>query len=131
MEISGYLALLVAIVISRFINEKGYRVLKDDEKLRLMDGFSKTRAYSMIPVLILIGGYYLLMTKSSLDRRLITVIYFSLLIAFVLLRSIMNQKKMKSLNLPAEYRKCFTISQIISLIGVAWFFFAVFGMKLA
>lgn len=53
MEMSGFVALLAAIVASRFINESGYRKLEPEQKLRLMDGFSRTRAYSMIPLLTL------------------------------------------------------------------------------
>ena len=60
MEISGFIALLLAVLASRIINERGYRHLSSEEKVTLMDGFSKTRAYSMIPIIILIGGYYLL-----------------------------------------------------------------------
>jgi hypothetical protein len=130
MEISGYIALIAAIIVSRIINERGYRVLSDEEKVRLMDGFSKTRAYSLIPLLILIGGYYFLMTKTDLHKGVISIGYFGLLIAFVIIRSIMNHKKMKTLGLPDSYRRMFTISQVVSLIGVAWFFYALFGTKL-
>lgn len=129
MEISGYIALFAAIIISRIINERGYRVLSDEEKVRLMDGFSKTRAYSLIPLLVLIGGYCFLMTKTSMDRGVLSIGYFGLLIAFVVIRSVMNHKKMKALDLPDSYRRMFTISQLVSLVGVAWFFYALFGAK--
>ncbi|MEM9478728.1 MAG: hypothetical protein AAGA58_03600 [Verrucomicrobiota bacterium] len=130
MEFSGYIALFAAIIVSRIINERGYRVLSDEEKVRLMDGFSKARAYSLIPLLILIGGYYFLMTKSDLNRGMLSIGYFVLLIGFVVIRSVMNHKKMKTLDLPDSYRRMFTISQVVSLIGVAWFFYALFGTKL-
>jgi hypothetical protein len=55
---------------------------------------------------------------------------FGLLIAFVILRSVMNHKKMKTLDLPDSYRRMFLISQVISLVGVAWFFYALYGAKL-
>ncbi len=130
MEISGFIALFVAVIVSRIINERGYRALNDEEKIRLMDGFSKTRAYSMIPLLVLIGGYYLLMSKTDIDKSILSTGYFGLLIAFVVVRSVMNHKKLVSMKLPEIYRRYFTISQIVSLVGVAWFFYTVFAKKL-
>ncbi|MFM8398400.1 MAG: hypothetical protein ACKOAH_11285 [Pirellula sp.] len=65
---SGFVALLAAIVASRFINESGYRKLEPDQKLRLMDGFSRTRAYSMIPLLALVGAFWFFMTSTDIDR---------------------------------------------------------------
>ena len=75
MEFSGYIALFAGVIVSRIINERGYRILSNEEKVRLMDGFSKARAYSLIPLLLLIGAYYLLMTKTALDKG-----YFRLVI---------------------------------------------------
>jgi hypothetical protein len=90
MEFSGYIALIAAIVISRIINERGYRLLSNEEKIRLMDGFSKSRAYSLIPLLVLIVGYCLFITKTDLNKGLVSLGYFGLLIAFVIVRSVMN-----------------------------------------
>lgn len=123
MEFSGYLALIAAIVISRIIHERGYRLLSNEEKIRLMDGFSKSRAYSLIPLLVLIGGYYLLITKTDLDKGAVSFGYFAILIAYTLTRSVMNQRKLSALDMPTGYRRAFLISQIVSLLGVAWFFY--------
>jgi hypothetical protein len=129
MEISGFIALLVAMIVGRIISERGYRTLNSEEKVRLMDGFSKTRAYSMIPILILIGAYYLLMTKTDFDKTMISIGYFSLLIVYIIFRSIMSHKKLSSMDLPATCRRYFTISQTVSLVGVAWFFYTIFAKK--
>lgn len=94
-----------------------------------MDGFSKSRAYSLIPLLGLIGGYGLLATKTDISQKMLSTAYFSLLIAFVVVKSLLNQRKMTALNLPAAYRRCFTIAQVVSLIGVAWFFYTIFDAK--
>lgn len=124
------IVLLAAIMISRIIHERGFRVLSDEEKVRLMDGFSKARSFSLIPLLVLIGGYYVLMTKADLDKGALSMGYLGLLIAFVVIRSIMNYQKMKTLDLPDSYRRMFTISQVVSLIGVAYFFYAILGANI-
>ena len=127
MQMSGFVALLVAVVVGRLLNERAYRTLGSEEKLRLMDGFSKTRAYSMIPLLVLIGGYWYLATQTSLNKLTLSVVYFVLLIVYVVVRSVWNQVKLAQLEMPADYQRKFTITQVVSLLGVAWFFFAMFS----
>ncbi len=127
MQLSGFVVLLIAVVVGRLLNERAYRTLDSEEKLRLMDGFSKTRAYSMLPLLLLIGGYWYLMTQTPLDRLTLNVVYFVLLIIYVVARSVWNQMKLVQLEMPSNYQRKFTITQVVSLLGVAWFFFAMFS----
>lgn len=126
MQISGFIVLLAAIVISRIISERGYRALNSDQKLRLMDGFSSTRMYSLVPLLVLIAGFWYLTTKTEINKQLVTTAYFGLLILYVVVRTILNQRKLLSLEMPPEYRRMFMIAQAVSLVGVAWFFFTIF-----
>lgn len=123
MELSGFVALLAAIVVSRFINESGYRKLEPDQKLRLMDGFSRTRAYSMIPLLALAGAFWFLMKRTEIDRNLVSVAYFGLLFAYIVARIFLNQRKLAQLEMPDHYKKTFTIAQVVSFCGIAWMFF--------
>jgi hypothetical protein len=123
MQISGVVAILVAIVISRIVNERGYRQLTPEEKLRLMDGFSRSRAFSMLPALGIIGAYWLLLTKTAMSRHFLTVAYFGALVVYVVLHGVYNQRKMAQLDLPASYRKNYLLSQAISFAGIAWFFY--------
>ena len=126
MQFSGFIALLVAIVISRFINERGYRTLEPDQKLRLMDGFSATRMYSMVPLLVLVAAFWFLVTKTDVNKQVVTIAYFGLLAIYVVVRTILNQKKLTTLEMPQQYRRSFMIAQAISLVGFAWFFYTVF-----
>ena len=126
MQFSGFIALLVAIVISRFINERGYRALEPDQKLRLMDGFSATRMYSMVPLLVLVAAFWFLVTKTDVNKQVVTIAYFGLLAIYVVVRTILNQKKLTTLEMPQQYRRSFMIAQAISLVGFAWFFYTVF-----
>lgn len=126
MQISGFIALLAAIGVSRFISERGYRGLDSEQKLRLMDGFSSTRMYSMIPLLVLVAGFWYLTAETEISKQLVTTAYFGLLIVYVVARTILNQRKLLSLEMPPEYRRTFMIAQAVSLVGVAWFFFTVF-----
>ena len=125
MAISGIVALLVSMVLSRIINERGYRTLSADQKVRLMDGFSAQRAYSLIPMVVLVGAYFLLSTKTSLDPTMLAGGYFVLLVVYVVVRGVLNHRKMKSLEMPDIYRRYFMISQALSVLGFAWFAFTI------
>ncbi|MEO9595331.1 hypothetical protein [Rhodopirellula bahusiensis] len=123
MQISGFIALLGSMVVSRFITERSFRELDPEQKLRLMDGFSSTRMYSMIPFFLLIAGFWLLMTQTDVDRQTVTAMYFVLLIIIVVLKTVFNQRKLRSLEMPAEYQRKYMVAQAVSLTGVAWFIF--------
>ena len=126
MQMSGFVALLGAIVASRLISERGYRKLDAEQKVRLMDGFSTARAYSMIPLLLLIVGFWFLSSQTSIDKQYLTIGYFGLLIVYVIARVILNQRKIAQLDLPADYNRTFTMAQVVSFLGIAWFFFTMF-----
>lgn len=125
MEISGYIVLLCAVVLSRYLTETSFRALDDQDKLRLMNGFSRSRAFGLVPILIIIGLYFYLIRNSEFDRDLITVAYFATLALYVLVRLVMNQRKLTALAMPPAYRRGFLFAQLISFIGVAWCFFAI------
>jgi hypothetical protein len=126
MQISGFIVLLTGIILSRTINERGYRKLNAEQKIRLMDGFSTTRAYSMIPLLLLIAAFWFLNSETNIDKQILTAGYFGLLLVYIIARVVLNQRKIAQLELPGEYTRMFTLAQVVSFIGVAWFFFAMF-----
>lgn len=125
MQISGFIVLLAAVIVSRVISERGYRDLDSNQKLRLMDGFSSTRMYSLIPLLALVAGFWYLMTKTEINKQLATTAYFGLLLVYVVVRTILNQRKLLTLDMPPKYRRMFMGAQAASLVGVAWFFYTV------
>ncbi|MBL8892806.1 MAG: hypothetical protein JNL67_22710 [Planctomycetaceae bacterium] len=91
-----------------------------------MDGFSSTRMYSMVPLLVLVGGFWFLTTKTELDKPLITAAYFGLLIIYVVICTVLNQRKLIVLDMPVPYQRMFMTAQAVSLVGFAWFFYTVF-----
>ncbi len=126
MQKSGFVAIIGAIIISRIISERGFRRLSDEEKVRLMDGFSAIRAYSMIPILLLIGAYWFIATRTVVSQQYLTIGYFGLFITYVVALAFLNQHKLHQLGLPSNYRRAFTIAQAIRFLGIAWFFFTIF-----
>jgi hypothetical protein len=126
MEASAFVVFLAAVVVSRMISERGYRTLESEDKLRLMDGFSKKRMYSMLPLLALIGLYWYFSTQTELGGPILTIAYFGLLILYVVVNALINNQILKRLEMPESYCRSFSIAQVISFLGVAWFFYAIF-----
>jgi hypothetical protein len=121
---SGFVVLLGTLVVSRILHEKGYRRLDPEQKIRLMDGFSATRAYGLIPLVLLIAAYWLLMSQTEVDKSLLTIAYFASLIAYLGIRAFLTQRKLDQLAMPAPYRNSYTAAQTVSFVGLAWFLFA-------
>ncbi|MGK7928117.1 MAG: hypothetical protein AB4290_23225, partial [Spirulina sp.] len=103
------------------LNELAYRKLNAEEKIRLMDGFSALRMFYMIPLFILFGIYFLLITFTNLSLQYLAYGYFIFYILIVFFLAFLSQKTLSKLGLPSNYRWMFTVAQIISLIGIAWF----------
>ena len=61
--------------------------------------------------------------RAKLDPQLLSLGYFGLILAWIIVRTGLNQRKLRELDLPAAYRQRFLISQAISLGGFAWFCF--------
>src|SRR5690606_29626403 len=124
MEVSGYVVLLGSVVVARILNERGYRQLNDAQKLRLMNGFSAMRTYSLIPLLLLIGALCGLSSLPKVEWNLLAIGYFGGHITYIVVLAVYNHRRMLSLEMPENYRRTFTLSRIISFGGFAWFFFA-------
>jgi hypothetical protein len=129
MEASGFVALLVAMAASRIINERAMRSLTPEQKVRLIDGFSGARAYSLIPLVLLVGAFWLLSSRPEVDKKYLAIGYFSLLILFVIVQVAFSQRKLGQLDLPQNYRRMFSLAQVVSCLGAAWFFFVMATMS--
>jgi len=125
MEMSGLPVLLGAMIASRVIRERGYKQLTNEEKVELMDAFSNARMLSLAPLLVLIGGFWLLRSHTSIAPWALNAGYFILLFAYCLGLTWLYNAKVAKLNVSEKFRLNFTLSQVVSGVGVAWFFFTV------
>ena len=123
MEVSGILVFLGSVVVSRLLNERGYRKLDKEQKLRLMDGFSSVRAYSILPIVVILLVYWLLVTKTELNRAVLSYGYFAVLLLHMVGRTVFDQQKMSRLEMPREYQRVYALSQGITFSGLTWFLF--------
>ena len=118
---SGYVALFLAVVVSRVLTDKANKCLSDEERLKLKEGVWKNLIYSLIVLFVLVGGFFLVLKNVEIERRTLTNAYFSILLAFLLARIVFNHARMEKLELNESYRKFTNFAQIASFLGVAWF----------
>lgn len=121
IQMSGYVALFLAVVVSRVLTDKANKCLSDEERLKLKEGVWKNLIYSLIVLFVLVGGFFLVLKNVEIERRTLTNAYFSILLAFLLARIVFNHARMEKLELNKSYRKFTNFAQIASFLGVAWF----------
>lgn len=121
IQMSGYVALFLAVVVSRVLTDKANKCLSDEERLKLKEGVWKNLIYSLIVLFVLVGGFFLVLKNVEIERRTLTNAYFSILLAFLLARIVFNHARMEKLELNESYRKFTNFAQIASFLGVAWF----------
>ena len=119
--------MVATVIIANFLNRRAFNILSPEEQHRLLCDFTSARRYSMIPVFVIVVIYLILLIQTKIDRTLLSIGFFSALFLVVVFRSIWNHVQLVRLEMPPEYRSRYTIVQIVSMFGIAWFFFAMFG----
>lgn len=114
---------LVLIVVSRYFSEKGLKSLTDEQKSALIDEFSKMRIFVLIPIITLVGLYFLILKYFRQHYFIATIVYFVAIIAYLIGNNIFIYFKLKKLDLSDEYRKQYIIAQSLRYIGIVIFLF--------
>lgn len=117
--------LLIPVVISRLIMEKAMEKLEGEMKLKLLDAFSRQRKYRLYFIVPIILVYFLALKYFSEQAVIIVVTVAIIYMAYFLIRSVLNYKKLSFLAVPDSYRKAFLIASITVLVG-----FTGFGIQL-
>jgi hypothetical protein len=115
----GFVALLLAIVVSRMLAERAYRVLSDDEKLRLMDGFSTFRTYSTLPALAIVLLMFGLPPVLPGSEAWIGVGGIGLLVVVSIVLHFVVVRILGRLNLPPRYVRGYLVSRHVAHLGLA------------
>ena len=99
----GFIILFCCVALSRVVSEKGLRKLSAEQKVRLLDSFSKMRMYYTIPLIVLLGIFFFL----EYQFKELSFYWFwgfiVIIIAFQLTTTYVIVKKLKSINMSLEY----------------------------
>lgn len=114
----GIISFLIAVIVSRILNEKAMKKLSQEDKARLIDSFSGMRAYGFIPVVLIIIIYFLIVEFTAIDGAVLHIGYIVLLLLFIIGMQSFIYNKLTKLNFPKEYIKVFNVSRIIYFVGI-------------
>lgn len=114
----GVIVLLVAVLGSRFINERGLQTLTAEEKTRVLDAFSAQRKYSLLPMIAVIGLAF------AFPGRLPLWALMSALLVYIVGYSIVGIRKMHAIGLPNACIRYYRIGLATQIGGLLFYFAA-------
>ena len=119
----GFIVLLVAIFISRIINERALKKLSSDEKSKLLDNTANQRIYNLGVMIALIALYFFGVQRFPQYGLALTFAFVSLAVLFSLSLAFINYSKFQRLNLPTEYITQFLLSLGVQYAGLIFYIF--------
>lgn len=117
---------IITIILSRVINEKATKELSEKKKIELIDEFSSMRIYNIVPIFLIIGGFYYAVENTKINSEQLFYAYYFSLILYVLISQTYVYKKLIKLDFPKTYVQKFVFSRIILFVGVAFLFYDLF-----
>ncbi len=109
---------LLTVFLSRFLAERALRLLTPEQKLSLIDGFSGMRAYSMIPIVLLIGVFFALTRYIPSAADLWLTGYWIALALYVVVSFFYTRRRLIDLGLPRDYLQLHTVARAVRLVGL-------------
>jgi len=104
----GLAAFFIGLIASRILSERALRLLTPDEKLRLLDSFSRLRAFGSIPLVIIV---FIFFSISSFPPRFALPAFFgawALLGGFIAWQQFFVQRRLRELSISETYRAAYS-----------------------
>lgn len=113
---------LACIVISRILAERALRTLSPEEKVRLVDGFSGMRAYSLLPAVVIVVAALAVPQFFPGAPGWSPLLGLGLVAAYMVGVHFFIARKLARLRLPADYIQRFLFARHLGNAGVAVLF---------
>jgi len=120
MELTNNITIVifvVTILLSRYINSKAIKKLSMEKKAELIDTFSGFSVWSIVPLLVIIGGFYF-----AVDYMGNYLLYLALLllvsVIYVVALQVYIYKKLKNMDYPMSYIKQYILSVVVRFVGL-------------
>jgi len=118
----AFLALLISIFISRFIQINAFKNLADEDKGKVLSkGIMQLSQVSLIFSIILIGAFYVCINKYPESATKLTSSFFIMLIIQRIIVYLFARKRMVLNNVPESYLTKYFLAWLVTTIGVALF----------
>ena len=118
----GLMLLLLGLFGSRLLSERATKLLSSDEKLVLLDSFSRIRVFGTLPLIIMI---FALFGMTYLPRVWLWPAYFgacALLALYFAIMHIIISRRLTKLGISASYRTAYNRARLVSYSGFLAFF---------
>lgn len=117
LSLIGLILFFVGYIINRFVMTGATNRLSDADKLKIFEVFSKKNNYTMIFLLTIVVVYFGTIQYFPYLMFQITIVYLAVYIFYLIFRFITNHKKLKEMEMPADYIKSFVTSYSIFGLG--------------
>jgi hypothetical protein len=121
--------LFAAIILSKIISEKALKQLSPEQKISILDSFSKMRMYNLIPLVLILGFFFFAEKIFHFNGFIPYILFLVAILSFMMVIQVVSLKKLKTLQLPDKYMKKYFSSQLIILLGfIAWIGISIFPL---
>lgn len=121
----GMIVFFGCIVASRYLGERAFRRLDDAQKLRLLNTFSGMRAFSMVPLLAIMGVMwgipYLLPSVVGIERWC-AIAGMVLMLLYLVAMHFWVKRRLNAVELPPANTREFLIARHVGSLGVVLLF---------
>ncbi len=114
-------AALALLILSRWLNERALKQISADQKAALVDLFSGQRTWNYGLVLVLIIGYWLLVSTQVIDAFAASMAYLGFTLLLMSGSSLLTYRKLKAANMDEGYIKNYLISSGVRLLAIVVF----------
>lgn len=118
--------LLVAILVSRVINERAMKKLPDDKRLGLIDLFSKNRIVSIVTLVVFVLLFFASLRFMWFDPWVSIGIFLGIFVIYLGLNKVHALKTLKKHDYPSTYISAYLLATAIRLGGLAVYFAILF-----
>lgn len=116
---------------SRVISNKATVKLSDEEKIKLIDAFSKNRVLNVIVLIAIISVFVLISQYSSISPYMAFILYAFVFCLWISIQLIQSRMRLVQLGFNSLYIRSFTWSSTLRLIGIVALFISVYLQFLA
>lgn len=119
-------AMLVLILVSRWLNERAMKKLSVEEKARLIDLFSSQRVWNFGLIILMLVGYYTVIVMKLVEQELGLSIYFVVLLGFMIFSALRSRSLLINAGFDEAYQHSFLISTGLRLLSILVFLVVLF-----
>ena len=117
----AFLVLMGAVFMGRYFSEKSYTQLTTEEKGRVMESFAGLRKFSLVPIIGLLGIYYILAVQMGVTSSLLYLLYLGLILVYALGTNLFVYRKIKAIQPKREFVRMQMLGRLVPIIGLLVF----------